>query len=329
METDFLTWTREHETSTKEPFIWKSLNNGVLKVLGTGLIEFIPNTTSAKQVVYSCGIHGNETGPIEIINDIISDITNAKLECVEHTLFIIGNPRAMNLEKRFCSENLNRLFARDLSSKEDNYDVLRAKEIIEVMDNFFDDKSSKIHYDLHTAIKPSELQKFAIYPFTPGRDIDIEQLGFLEDSGIDAVVFSNSKATTFSYHSSMKYGASSFTLELGKVQRFGENNRESFKDIENTLRQILEGKYKKNEKISKLKLFEINIEVIKNDDSFAFTFDNTLPNFSTFKDGELISSDNTEKIYAKGSEQRVIFPNPNVKVGERAALIIRPKRLPM
>ncbi len=329
METDFLSWTRNNETYNEQPFIWKEIHNGVLKVLGTGLIEFIPRTLTSTQVVYSCGIHGNETGPIEIINDIISDITSGDLNCIQHTLFIIGNPKAMNLEKRFCTENLNRLFARDLSVKDDNYDVLRAKEIIKVMDNFFKEDTTKIHYDLHTAIKPSELQKFAIYPFTPDRAIDREQLGFLEDSGIDAVVFSNSEATTFSYHSSIKYGASSFTLELGKVQKFGENDRASFKEIEGTLRGILEGTYKKNDSISKLMLFEINIEVIKHDDTFEFSFDNTLPNFSKFKDGQLISKDRTDEIYANGNEQRVIFPNPNVKVGERAALIIRPKRLPM
>lgn len=329
MQDDFLTWTRKNEVSSDDRFIWKNLENGALKVLGTGLIEFIPKDLSEEQIVYSCGIHGNETGPIEIINDIITDISNGSLECNKHTLFIIGNPRAMNLEKRFCSENLNRLFARDLSTKEDNYDVLRAKEIINVMDNFFRKDSRKVHYDLHTAIKPSKLEKFAIYPFTPNRSIDKEQLGFLEDSGIDAVVFSNNKATTFSYHSSMHYGASSFTLELGKVEKFGENNRDSFIKIETTLRNILENKYKKRDSISKLKLFEIDVEIIKNDDSFSFSFDKSLPNFSKFKDGELISSDKSEKVFAKGDEQRVIFPNPNVKIGERAALIIGPKSLPM
>ncbi len=329
MKKDFLTWTRENEEYAGNLYTWKDVEGGSLKVLSTGILEFIPHQPSTTQIVYSSGIHGNETAPIEIINDIITSIENNSLKCIHHTLFIFGNPKAMNIEKRFYTENLNRLFARKLDTKEDNYEVRRAKEIINILDDFYQSTTKKIHYDLHTAIKPSELKKFAIYPYSKENPIDPEQLGFLEKSGIDAVILSDDIATTFSYHSSSLYNAASFTLELGKVERFGENDRENFKEIEATLREILAGKYQEIREISKLKIFEMEVEIIKHDESFTFSFDDNLPNFSKFQDGELVSKDQSEEIRAKGNEQRIIFPNAGVEIGERAGLIIGPKHLPL
>lgn len=329
MKEDFLSWTSNNEDFCEKPFIWKELDNGTLRALTAGILEFIPNTKTKSQIVYSCGIHGNETAPIEIVNDLVTKITDQIITCIHHTLFIIGNPKAMNIKKRFTVENLNRLFATDLNAKEENYEVTRAKEIIQILDNFYDSKTDKLHYDLHTAIKPSALKKFAIAPHSPNKEIDLEQLGFLEKSGIDAVVFNTDKATTFSYHSASLYNAKSFTLELGKVMPFGENNRKDFTQIEQTLTEILTGEYKESTRIEKLKVFEIQVEIIKHDESFKFYFEESLPNFSLFKDGEPISSDKKHSLFAIGNEQRVIFPNAGVKNGERAALIIGPKHLPM
>lgn len=328
MKKDFLTWTREHEEYTGELFTWKNISNGSLNVLGTGIVEFLPKEKTGTQIIYSCGIHGNETGPIEIVNDIVKSIENESLTCIHHTLFIFGNPRAMNIGKRFTVENLNRLFARELDSKQDNYEVRRAKELIQIVDDFYETDTSKIHYDLHTAIRASELKKFAIYPYSLTNPLDKEQLGFLDKSEIEGVIITDDVATTFSYHSSSLYNAASFTLELGKVKKFGENDRDSFKSIEENLRLILSGEYTPTTEYSKLKIFEMNIEIIKHDDTFTFNFDEKFPNFSKFKDGELISKDKTKTIKASGNDQRVIFPNPKVKIGERAALIIGPKRLP-
>ncbi|CBW26438.1 succinylglutamate desuccinylase [Halobacteriovorax marinus SJ] len=326
---DFLDWTRSHEEYNERPFVWKKLSNGELIVHNTGVLEFLPALKSGKQIIYSCAIHGNETAPIEIINDLISSLCDESLIAIHHTLIIFGNPRAMNIGKRFCHENLNRLFARDLSQREESYDLLRARIIRQSVDEFFEKESEKIHYDLHTAIKESALPTFAIYPHNPSTSLDKEQLYFLDDSNIDAIIFNTDKATTFSYHTSSLYGATSFTLELGKVRPFGENNREDFKEIENSLRLILSGDYSPPREIKKLQAFQIEKEIIKHDDSFTFSFSEETPNFHLFKDEELISSDKQERITALGSEQRIIFPNAGVKIGERAGLIIGPKRLPL
>lgn len=328
MITDFLTWTRENEYSIKESFLWSETETLKMFVHDTGILEVIPKVATDEQIVYSAGIHGNETAPLEILNDIISDIHTGKQPSVHHSLFIFGNPKAMNLGKRFVDENLNRLFARSLEDKPDNYDVRRAKVIIKHLETFYSDDSKKTHYDLHTAIRSSQLEKFAMYPFAPDEEIHMDQLYFLADSGIQAVIFGHSPATTFSYHSKSLFKAKSFTLELGRVKGFGENDRTRFTKIENSLRKILAGDYAPKKSIEGLKTFKIDFEILRTKEDFTFSFSESVPNFTQFEKDQLIATDGEELILAQTSDQRVLFPNTKVKIGERAAVIIGPKRLP-
>ncbi len=166
MITNFLNWTQENE-NTIDSFIWKETPKYKLLVHDTGIVEYIPTILTDKQFVLSCAIHGNETAPIEVLNDILTKISEGSLEPIHSTLFIFGNPKAINLEKRFSEENLNRLFAGGLKDKEDNYETIRARRIISLLDGFYKKDSKKFHDDLHTAIRDSKIEKFAMSPFNP------------------------------------------------------------------------------------------------------------------------------------------------------------------
>jgi succinylglutamate desuccinylase len=329
MINDFLAWTRENEESIDAPFEHSKINNGTLYVHDTGVIEFIPNKETNTQIVLSCAIHGNETAPIEILNSILSEIKKENLQCVHNTLFIFGNPKAINMEKRFCDENLNRLFADGLKDKKENYETKRAKVLIDLLDNFYKKDSFKFHYDLHTAIRDSKISKFAISPFAPQRKIDKHQLTLLKDLSIDAVILGSSPATTFSYHSSSIYNAKSFTLELGKVKKFGENNPADFLEVNKTLRNLINNTYNHNENFGELIIYRIKNEIIKSDDSFDFPFDSKKANFSQFLKGSVIYSENSNEYFSDDDSSFILFPNKNVKLGERAALIITSKDLPI
>ena len=102
-----------------------------------GIIEFSP-TDESKQTtayIYSCGIHGNETAPIEIINDLVRDIYTGDLELTQPLLIIFGHIQAMRLGKRFQVDNLNRMFSgahkdyreynRDKKGEEIEYEITR------------------------------------------------------------------------------------------------------------------------------------------------------------------------------------------------------------
>ncbi|TMP70203.1 succinylglutamate desuccinylase, partial [Pseudoalteromonas ruthenica] len=53
---------------------------------------------------------GNETAPIEICDQLIQSIIKGELVLKQRVLFIYGNPKSINIAKRFVEENLNRLF---------------------------------------------------------------------------------------------------------------------------------------------------------------------------------------------------------------------------
>jgi len=59
----------------------------------------------------------------------------------------------------------------------------------------------RLHYDLHTAIRSSEIEKFAVYPYLHTRSWSKQQLAFLESCDIEAVLLSNQPAGTFSWES--------------------------------------------------------------------------------------------------------------------------------
>jgi len=57
----------------------KVLGNGTqLEFLDTGILRIKPNAVSAKhRVIISCGIHGNETAPIEMVEQLFQEIVAA------------------------------------------------------------------------------------------------------------------------------------------------------------------------------------------------------------------------------------------------------------
>ena len=59
--------------------------------------------------------------------------------------------------------------------------------------------------------------------------------------GIEASFKMHKFSPTLSYYSSTTHGADAFTLELGKVEKFGENIRSNFKEAEEALRSLVSG----------------------------------------------------------------------------------------
>ena len=57
--------------------------------------------------------------------------------------------------------------------------------------------------------------------------------------GIDAVLLMHKSSPTLSYYSSNEHQAEAFTLELGKVEKFGDNKRQDFIKAENVLRCLI------------------------------------------------------------------------------------------
>ena len=305
----------------------RDLSNGVtVKSSRVGILEFSKEAheNPKKAFIYSCGIHGNETAPIEIINNIVRDIASGELPQSYPLLIIFGHIEAMKQGKRFIQDNLNRMFSDHYKNYRDNdLETARAMIIQDSIREFFDKYRGceKIHYDLHTAIRPSRYQKFAIYPYLEQNNYSKNQLQIFSSMGIEAVVIQHKPASTLSYFSSSNFFAHSFTLELGKVEKFGDNNVEDFVDVQRVLRELISDQYCHGELVLP-KIFLVKKELVRNCVEYVFNISDETANFTRLDVGKIISQDKVDTYVVGSDEERIIFPNGDVKVGQRSGLVI-------
>ncbi|MFT6068076.1 MAG: succinylglutamate desuccinylase [Bacteriovoracaceae bacterium] len=308
----------------------EKLFENALKVSTTrrGMLELTPpNLKSAKKAyIYSCGIHGNETAPIEIISDLIRDLANGSLVLTHPLLIIFGHVQAMRESKRFLFDNLNRMFNDKYKDfPKDHLEASLGKEIQDSISDFFlkHDEAEKVHYDLHTAIKPSAYKRFAIYPYLHDRDHSQDQINIMAAMGIEAVLLNNGPATTLSYHSSFKHSAHAFTLELGKVETFGNNIRENFTEAEDVLRKLISSESLNMTEKSPV-IFKVKKELIRHEEDYSFNIADDVPNFTSFPIGSILAEDKVEKYITTEEDERIVFPKGDVKVGQRSGLVVVP-----
>jgi len=330
---DFLALTREFEQGIPQAQQF-DVGHTSLALLDNGVLLATPKDTSKsnKDIVISSGIHGNETAPIEIVNQLVSEIVLGKTTVQNRTLFIIGNPVSMNISQRFEKENLNRLFCQKFKNIAPCYERERAEKLEQYVTDFFEngsESSERLHYDLHTAIRPSKYEKFAIYPYKEDKNWDLQQLEFLRQSGVSTILFGHAPSGTFSYYSSATFGAHAFTVELGKVLPFGQNDMTRFKAMTDNLRQLISGDeialaaFDNNN----FTLFEVLGDITKETDNFRLLIDDDVSNFTDFVVGTQLSQDEQTNYVTKRTGESIVFPNAKVANGQRAGLMVIPTTL--
>ncbi|REG82876.1 succinylglutamate desuccinylase [Marinomonas pollencensis] len=328
---DFLALTLNNP-ETLAPFQLE-FNGGQGFVEETGILRLEPQQATDINLVLSVGIHGNETGPIELVNQLLKAILEGRFALTVRLLVIIGNPIAANRAERFCDVNLNRLFSGAWRHYE-GLEVPRAQSLEQAVTRFFAGSATgsvRLHYDLHTAIRGSEYEKFVVHPFIGDAPYDLQQLGLLAASGIDAVLLSQQPTTTFSYYSSAEHGAHAFTVELGKVYPFGENDLSRFEAIRQTLITLISDasfpKLERDAIDSKLKFFAVQDALVKDHEDYQLTISEDVKNFTGFEKGYELAHSSQSQYLIKASGDAIIFPNANVPIGQRAGLVVRPMRL--
>jgi len=243
----FIQFAREYPSNfdTKEPAI--KFGSISLSAPDSGVLLFEPENPGPRDIIISSAIHGNETAPIEICDLLVKEILNGALKVNNRVLFIIGNIPAMESGKRFTIENLNRLFSCKYKGKS-YFEAKRAAKLEQCCEQFFTARTTaeRCHFDLHTAIRDSKYEKFAIYPYLHGKPYNSDYLNLFNDAGIKTLLLANQPAGTFSYFTSHQYQSHSFTVELGKVRPFGENDMDSFANFSETLRHLIDNSFKPN-----------------------------------------------------------------------------------
>ena len=306
-------------------------NGSEVTLLDCGIMKFEPATACETSLVISCGVHGNETAPIEIVAAIIDDLLLEKQNCGQRVLFVFANPWAMAIGDRFIDLNMNRLFCGDWQNYNHNLkEVKHAAKLEAYVANFFAEEpvtvTQHLHYDCHTAIRDSVRERFAVYPFVEGRELPESQKAFLDRADIQTVILQQQKANTFSSYTSLKHEAESFTLELGKVKPFGENDLGRFSGIDTILRSLIAGEALPAGPDRQIDLFAVHHSIERSSENWEFFVDDDAPNFLEYPSGSVITQDGEEKYVVGDEPEYIAFPNRHVPVGQRAGLMLRKKQ---
>ena len=123
-----------------------------------------------------------------------------------------------------------------------------------------------------------------------------------------------------------KLEAEAFTLELGKARPFGQNQQVNLSPLKAALEHLIRGTEPLvGDQIDGLKLFSVAREIIKHSDAFRLNLPADIENFTKLDKGFVLAEDLADSRWVVEEEgARIIFPNPKVKNGLRAGILIVP-----
>jgi succinylglutamate desuccinylase len=273
-------------------------------------------------VLVSVGVHGDETGPIEMVAYLLDALSHRASALAVNLMLCVGNIGAIRAGKRFIDADLNRMFRKERGSLEGTAEAARADVMIAATTAFFADAGPvRWHMDLHTAIRPSVYPTFAIVPEIIADQPRHTLLEWLGLAGIGAVIMNPASVGTYSYYSAEHHAAAGTTIELGRIGTLGQNDLAQFADASLALDDLLRGAARREAK-QPPHVFNTARQIIKLSDKFQMAFGKDTHNFTALKQGEEIARDGDTIYTVQHPEELVVFPNPDVRVGLRAGLMV-------
>jgi succinylglutamate desuccinylase len=281
-----------------------------------------PPGASRASVLVSVGVHGDETGPIEVLAQVLDALSQQPSALAVDLMVCVGNIDAIAAGKRFIDADLNRMFRVQRGSLAGTAEAARADAMVQATTDFFAGAGPvRWHLDLHTAIRPSVYPTFAVVPDLVAEQPKAALVGWLGQAAIGAIIMNPQSAGTYSYYSAEHHGAAASTVELGRVGTLGQNDLTLFADVETALDDLLRGAAPAQAKVAP-HVFRVAQEIIKLSDDFSMAFGKETHNFTALKPGEIIATDGATVYRVGAQEELVVFPNPDVRVGLRAGLMV-------
>lgn len=290
--------------------------------LAEGVLEICPLHDYQQAVIISAGIHGNETAPIELLNQLVLDIFAGVISLSVRLLVIFGNPAAIRNNNRYQVSDLNRMFGGRYQQFPSSEERVRAQQLEQIASTFFANESATgFHYDLHTAIRGSHLPRFGILPYQQ-RPYSEQMLLLLDAAELDALVIHQAPGGTFSHFSSEFMQVASCTLELGKARPFGCNELPQFASIFKALRALVSSMPQPVRQQPPLRVFRVVHSLIKRSEAFTLYLRDDTLNFTQLPQGMLLAEQPGETYRVEHDKEWVLFPNRHVAVGLRAGMML-------
>ncbi|NRO97989.1 succinylglutamate desuccinylase [Paraburkholderia sp. NMBU_R16] len=293
--------------------------------LGAGLLQFEPEAKPVASVVVSAGVHGDETAPIELVSRMVADIACGALPLACRLLVVLGNIGAMRAACRYLDDDLNRLFCGAHARLHGGSEKARAATLEAATARFFAqaapaDAAPRWHIDMHTAIRASVFEQFALLPHT-GRAPADAMLEWLARARIAAILLHTAAGTTYTQFTAQTYEAMACTLELGKVRPFGQNDLSHFDAADRAVRSLV-ANVASGSATPMPRVFTVVDQITKRTDAFELALASDVPNFTVLAKGQEVARDGDYRYIVTRGDERIVFPNPSVKPGLRAGLIV-------
>ncbi|WP_186188310.1 succinylglutamate desuccinylase [Burkholderia gladioli] len=303
---------------------------------GEGLLELGPAASAAgaaasASLLVSAGVHGDETAPIELLSMMVRDLARGALPLANRLLVVLGHPAAMRAGTRYLDDDLNRLFNGRHAQREGSRDAPRAAVLEAAAREFFatapESRQARWHLDMHTAIRASAFEQFALLPHI-GEPPARAMIDWLARARIAAVLLHTEAGNTYSQFCASACGALACTLELGKVRPFGQNELSRFAGADAAVRALVAGEVGiaaagAAAAASLLpRVFTVIGQLTKQSEAFELLVAGDVANFTPLARGTLVARDGDYRYLVSHDEERIVFPNPAVKPGLRAGLMV-------
>ncbi|MEA3120732.1 MAG: succinylglutamate desuccinylase [Paraburkholderia sp.] len=288
--------------------------------------------TMSPSVLLSAGVHGDETAPIELLSRLVADLASGALPLACRLLVVLGNLEAMRAGCRYVDDDLNRLFCGWHAQLPASREAPRAAALEAVAAQFFGQSQTegaawhtRWHIDMHTAIRASVFEQFALLPHT-GDAPPKAMFDWLAQARMSAVLLHTAKGNTYTQYTAETFGARACTLELGKVRPFGQNDLVRFAAADQAVRALVcgarNGEGSEGNESPMSRVFTVVDQITKRSEAFELHLAVDTPNFTPFAKGTLLATDGECRYVVSREEERIVFPNPGVKPGLRAALMV-------
>lgn len=273
-------------------------------------------------VLLSVGVHGDETGPIEMVAYVLEALSREPEALGVDLMLCVGNIDAISQGRRFIDADLNRMFRKERGSLAGTAEAGRADTMIDVTTAFFEGAGPRRwHLDLHTAIRPSYYPAFAIVPDLVAEAQKAELVEWMGAAAVGAIIMNPSSAGTYSYYSAEHHAAAGATLELGRVGTLGNNDLAQFAHAQAALDALLRG-HPPVAAHAQPHVFKVAQNIIKLSDGFVMNFGRETQNFTSAPFGTVIATDGDTIYTVDHDQEMIVFPNPDVRVGLRAGMMV-------
>ncbi len=246
------------------------------------------------------GVHGDEKCGVDALEKILP---NLEIECGT-VLFGYGNPRAIEVNKRYTEANLNRMFNRDeqLTEKEkESYEYQRARFLKTYLDK------TEALLDIHASSIPNS-RAFAICEANTKEIVKFFPIDLLV-SGFDKV---EPCGTDYYMNSIGKIG---ICLECGYMK-----DPQSTKIAEESIFAFLKarGHMKNNLAPQKQSYIQMFKKYFAKTDKF--TLSKPFENFEVLKENQIIGIDGQEEVKTS-KRSLILFAHNGTKVGDEVFLL--------